>query len=268
MLQKIDEHNYTSELKKAIDTEVSNLTKRNSSSAITPHSTKQKPKDFKLFSQCIDLYKVLPNYKILLLEIKTTIDLVNFKSYDYDQHRVYIEFYKYGIPINYCYNIKDDYSNRGDNIYTLNNSLTSSPDKVCDTKGVIQNKALHIPLAKLLNNLLRSSGDDKYYSEILSAFFTDGVIKNIEELNLSLLFIAFDPKTREIICLDKHDLIQISETFKQNLDVKSVNFDFIKNNSIEIKSYLENQSKKLTQAIHQYDMKIKKSQSSSFNIGM
>lgn len=266
ILEKIDETNYTSELKTAIDTEVNNLSKLPSRSSVTPHSTKQKAKDFKLFSNCFDLLKLLPNSKILLLEVKTTTDLQKFDSYSYNQHKVNIEFFRFGIPVNYCYNTKDDYSDRGDNIYTLKYSLTANPEDVCDSKGSLINKEKHVSLLELIHKLLVSDSNDNYYSALLFAFFNEGVLKSINQLNLSYIFIAFNPKTKLLLSLNMKDLAQIANTFYKTLELKKELFDFSNSTSLEIKQYLKEQSTVLVEAVNNYNIKKKQKRKKSKGI--
>lgn len=181
----LDETDYTSSLKSAIDTYVRS---RNVDmpEASTPHSSRQSSEKIDN-SHCFDLIKRISEASILVLEVKVTRDGKSFVSFNATQRKVDAALREAGIPIEYCYNLVEDYSEINQPIYTLEHSNTAPPELVSDDSGSINNQQKHKKLQALIDELLKSA--DSVGANV-AALFAKGILKRIRDLNIKALFIC------------------------------------------------------------------------------
>ncbi len=241
-LDKIDETNYTSTLKSAIDNYVQkHATLDGIERAYTPHSTKQAFKSLDQKSQCFDLIKRLSESSLLILEIKTTTDLIKLSNYKKKQHQINIALSNVGIPIQYCYNLRDDYDRTAGDEYPLIYSNTSSPTAVCNHEGKLIHQGLHIPLKGLIDLLLNKGKKKKksvYSDGCIAALFSEGIINRVKDLDLKLLCFAYNPISQEFFSMNSKDIIEVYNAYSKHTKLQTERINFKKANISSIENYL------------------------------
>jgi hypothetical protein len=196
---KLDETNYTTQLASDINSYVKNNSRERPQGAYTPHSTKQSFKNINE-SSCFDLIYKITNSSLLILEIKVTHDGKKLHSFRSQQRRVDSALREFGIPLDYCYNLKSDYSKVNDEIYTLTHSMVSHPDHVACDLGIIQNQTHHLSLLDKINEFLKS--DDGSTGKF-GALFSNGLLESMQEVNTKLLFFVYNSENLDVYTLDQ-----------------------------------------------------------------
>lgn len=205
---KLDETNYTTQLAGDINSYVKKNSHERPQGAYTPHSTKQSFKNINE-SSCFDLIYKITNSSLLILEIKVTHDGRKLPSFNAQQRRLDSALREFGIPLDYCYNLKNDYSIVNDEIYTLTHSMVSHPDHVACDSGVIHNQNHHLPLLDKINDFLKS---DDGSSGIFGALFSNGLLESMQEVNTKLLFFVYNSENLDVYTLDQ--IFEIYEVYK------------------------------------------------------
>jgi hypothetical protein len=208
---KLDETNYTTQLAGDINSYVKKNSPERPQGAYTPHSTKQSFKNINE-SSCFDLIYKITNSSLLILEIKVTHDGKKFPSFNAQQRRLDSALRKFGIPLDYCYNLKNDYSKVNDEIYTLMHSMVSHPDRIACDAGVIHNQKCHLSLLDTINRFLM---DDEGSGRAFGALFTDGLLESMQEVNTKLLFFAYNTGNLGMYTLDQ--IIEIYKVYKSSI---------------------------------------------------
>lgn len=222
---KLDETNYTTQLASDINTYVKNNSRERPQGAYTPHSTKQSFKNINE-SSCFDLIYKITNSSLLILEVKVTHDGRKLHSFRAQQRRLDSALRKFGIPLDYCYNLKNDYSKVNDEIYTLTHSMVSHPDHVACDLGVIQNQNYHLSLLDKINEFLKSDdgGTGKF-----GALFSNGLLESMQEVNTKLLFFVYNSENLDIYTLD--EIFEIYKAYKscihlaKGIDLENASLD-------------------------------------------
>lgn len=264
----LDETDYTSTLKASLDSYVKSVSEYNYGRAYTPHSTKQSFKSLENKSQCFDLIKRLTESSLLILEIKVTNNLLKLLHYNKRQHKLNEILRDINIPIQYCYNLADDYEQKNDDIYTLEYSNTSSPYTICNDEGELIQKDMHETLKFLVDSMLNKSedGTDDNSPEdsddegnggfSIGALFSKGFIERLQEINLKMLFFSYNVNSNELYILESDDLILLYEKYSEYvIEEATIN---MKTDSIEkIKEYFIEAQNKLKKTTLIYNNEIK-----------
>ena len=149
----LEETNYTSTISSALDNYLEKLVSDTFERTYTPSARKQAFNKLDE-SRCFDLIKRINQSSLLILEIKVTDNIRKFRSYCKRQHLINKILRKVNIPIEYCYNLVDDYSKLRDE-GVLRESNTAEPAIVCDEKGIIINNSQHIDLKSLIDKMIK-----------------------------------------------------------------------------------------------------------------
>lgn len=205
---KLDETNYTTQLAGDINAYVKNNSYERPHGGYTPHSTKQSFKNINE-SSCFDLIYKITNSSLLILEVKVTHDGRRLHSFRAQQRRLDSALRRFGIPLDYCYNLRSDYSEINDEIYTLRYSMASHPDHVACDSGVISYSGYHISLLDKIDELLKG-GDGNAGN--FGALFSKGILESMQEVNTKLLFFAYNSESLDVYTFDQ--IFEIYEAYK------------------------------------------------------
>jgi hypothetical protein len=231
---KLDETNYTTQLAADINMYVKKCSNEKPQAAYTPHSTKQSFKNLNE-SSCFDLIYRITNSSLLILEVKVTHDNKRLHSFSPQQRRVDSVLRKFGIPLDYCYNLKSDYAKVNEEEYTLKNSLLAHPDKVASTSGIIQNQKQHVVLKDKIDYLLKKQPGN---AGGLGALFTVGLLESIQEINTKLLFFSYNAGNIEMYTLEQ--MREIYESYKKHVHIaKGVDMNTASSDQL-LKAFSEN----------------------------
>lgn len=241
----LNEPTYTHKVGSAIDRYL------NTEDVFIPHSTQQAPKNFRYDSHPFDLIKKIANDRFLLLEIKITRDFKSFPSYKPEQHEFYKKIRDAGIPVDYCYNMKNEYPS-GDYEYVLVNSNTSTPKWVCDADGNLIAPERHRSLKTHLDSLISPEGIESNGSKVLGALFSEKVIESVAQANLKFLFIAYNSSLNRFIKLDEKDIKRIYLVISKYIDYKQMKFNFKDASISEIRGYFEKNEVLIEEAIAEF----------------
>lgn len=243
----LNETDYTQKLAAAIDNYVQ------TEQVFIPYIRDQAQKDLKYDAYCFDLIKKISNRSFLILEVKVTDDLKQFKSYNNRQHQLNIIFRDASIPIDYCYNTKSDY-HFNDFSYALTNSNTASPKLVCDYNGNLANIEDHKSLKGLLDELISGDIQNDNESDTIAALFSEGVTNSIRQYNLRFLFISYDPKMKRVITLNSDEIVKIHMAISKYLKTNSKNIDFKIATANQIKEYFRECSDLIENAKFEFEL--------------
>jgi hypothetical protein len=227
---RLDETDYTSSLKSAIDSYVRSQG-LNVPEAYTPNSSRQSSKKIDK-SHFFDLIKRLTEFSILVLEIKITHDGRKLISFDATQRKINAAFREVGIPIDYCYNVTQDYSDHNEPIYTLEKSNTADPDRISDENGNLIDCSNHKALKILVDELLKSSSS---IGENVTALFAKGALDKIRDLNTKALF--FCRLRNDFKILFVSDLLEIYREYESFVNL-GAGIDFERSSKAEIVAHL------------------------------
>ncbi|EGS6501174.1 MULTISPECIES: hypothetical protein [Vibrio] len=231
---KLDETNYTTQLAADINMYVKKCSNEKPQAAYTPHSTKQSFKNLNE-SSCFDLIYRITNSSLLILEVKVTHDNKRLHSFSPQQRRVDSVLRKFGIPLDYCYNLKSDYAKVNEEEYTLKYSLLAHPDKVASTSGIIQNQKQHVVLKDKIDYLLKKNPGN---AGGLGALFTVGLLESIQEINTKLLFFSYNAGSIEMYTLEQ--MREIYESYKKHVHIaKGVDMNTASSEQL-LKAFSEN----------------------------
>lgn len=208
---KLDETNYTTQLAGDINSYVKNNSHDRPQGAYTPHSTKQSFKNINE-SSCFDLIYRITNSSLLILEIKVTHDGRKLHSFRKQQRRLDSALRESGIPLDYCYNLKNDYSKVNDDKYTLVHSMVSHPDHVACDRGLIRDQKHHLSLLDRINDFLKS---DDGNSGTFGALFSNGLLESMQEVNTKLLFFVYKAKKLDVYTFDQ--IFEIYGAYKASI---------------------------------------------------
>lgn len=177
----------------------------------TPHAKRQSFKNLDR-SSCFDLIQRITESSLLILEIKVTHDGRRLHSFDAKQREIDSVLREIGIPLDYCYNKKSDYSEVNDDEYTLNYSMTSSPDLVANDEGVISYEDKHLTLKSLVDDLLEKRSAN---AGSVGALFNSGVLERIRDLNMKLIF--FSVIADDFLFFSNHELEELVSSYQQHI---------------------------------------------------
>jgi hypothetical protein len=183
---RLDETDFTTILAGSLNEYVKKITGKNLPAPSTPHSTRQSYKNLDK-SSCFDLIQRLSESSLLILEVKITDDGIRLRSFNSQQRKIDAALRAVGIPIEYCYNIKDDYLEINIAEYTLYETMTSHPVNVSDDDGYIHEREQHLRLKSLVDKLIESKDGN---AGMIGALFSKGLISKMRDLNIKALFFA------------------------------------------------------------------------------
>ena len=250
----IDETDYTSTLKSSIDSYISEkFPNQDYGRSYTPHSAKQGFKTLESKSQCFDLIKRIIESSLLILEIKVTINLLRLIAYSHRQHELNSILRELGIPVEYCYNLTDDYAKHSDSEYVLVNSNTSSPETICDNSGRFIHKELHVTLKSLIDNMVSNAKEGGSSGEsTVGAIFSEGFVERLQDIDLRMIFFAFNAKTGEAYVLDKSELTTVYKTYSNYVNERPI-INLKTAPLHEVKQYFLESKKVLHDAVSVYE---------------
>jgi hypothetical protein len=244
----LEERNYTTALASALDAYLEKLVTDTFERTYTPNERKQAFNKLDT-SRCFDLIKRINDSSLLILEVKVTDDNKTFRSYNNRQHIINMILRKANIPIEYCYNLVNDYSKLR-NEQVLVNSNTSEPNIVCDENGNIINYNQHINLKNLIDNMIEDgSANGDSFNSLLSEDF----IKNLQDTNIQLLFFAYNANSEEILTFNTKELAELYYVFSEKITNQS-KIDFKTANTNEIKDFFINTHKNIAHIINNYEI--------------
>ncbi|HXU93992.1 MAG TPA: hypothetical protein VFP33_10090 [Gallionella sp.] len=227
----LDETDYTGSLKSAIDDYVRSR-KVDVQGASTPHSSRQSSTKINS-SHCFDLIKRISESSILILEVKVTHDGKTLPSFDPIQRKIDAALRDAGIPIDYCYNLVEDYLEINQSIYTLQNSNTSTPEMVSDDGVTITSQQNHKKLQALIDELLNSASS---VGENVAALFAKGILERIRSLNIKTLFFCRWEDSFEIYT--GSELCELYEQYEKEVQL-GVGINFMRSSKKQIVDHLE-----------------------------
>lgn len=221
--KKLDETDYTTTLASDIHSYVKHVSNENHSNAYTPHSTHQSFKNLDK-SSCFDLLYKITNSSLLILEVKVTHDQKKLHSFSVRQRLVDEALCGVGIPLDYCYNLVNEYS--ATDVFTLENSMVATPQNVADDKGNITNSKLHITLKNKIDDLIDSAtGNAKNFG----ALFSKNFLQTLRQANTKLLFFCFNSGDLSVFTIDQiEDLYRSYESeinLVEDIDVNNASYE-------------------------------------------
>jgi hypothetical protein len=211
----LDETEYTTALAMALNSYVKSRTGSSLPSPYTPHTRRQSYKNLDR-ALCFDLIQRLTESSLLILEVKVTHDGKKLHSFNAQQRRVDAALRAVGIPLEYCYNIANDYVEQNDAVYTLDKTLSSHPIHVSNDKGVIVDATTHQALRKVVDWLLDAEQGN---AGMVGALFNKNLIKSMRELNIKALFFANHAGSLEL--LDENDLFSLYDSYRSHVKLGS-----------------------------------------------
>ncbi|MCD5971522.1 hypothetical protein [Pseudomonas quasicaspiana] len=211
----LDETEYTTSLAIALNNYVQAKTGSVLPSPLTPHSKRQSYKNLNK-SLCFDLIQRLTESSLLVLEVKVTHDGRKLHSFNAQQRRIDAALRAVGIPLEYCYNISNDYTEKNDPVYTLKKTLSSHPVHVSDDKGIIVDDSTHQTLKEVVDRLIEA---DQGNAEMVGALFNKNLIKSMRELNIKVLFFAYHTDSLELF--DEKDLFSLYDSYRSHVNLGS-----------------------------------------------
>ncbi|ABV67179.1 hypothetical protein Abu_0919 [Aliarcobacter butzleri RM4018] len=238
----LEERNYTTTLASTLDAYLENTFER----AYTPNERKQAFNKLDT-SKCFDLIKRINESSLLILEIKVTDDNKIFRSYNQRQHIINMILRKCNIPIEYCYNLVDDYSKLR-NEQVLVNSNTSEPSIVCDENGNITNYNKHINLKNLIDSMIKAGGTN---GDSFNSLLSEDFIKNLQDTNIQLLFFVYNANNREILTFNTKELTELYSIFSKEITNQS-KIDFKTANTDEIEKFFLNTKNNISRVLNDY----------------
>jgi hypothetical protein len=207
---KLDETDYTSNLVTALNEYVKQRGIKLPAPSV-PHAKRQSYKNLDK-SRCFDLIQKLSESSLLVLEVKVTHDSIKLHSFDPQQQIVDSALRDTGIPIEYCYNTAEDYAEVNNAEYTLQETLSSSPLLVADSKGIINKNDPHVDLKKLVDNLL-STGTAN--AGMIGALFSTGLLTRMRDLDIKVLF--FSLHAGNLTIYTKEEMQDIYDAYATNV---------------------------------------------------
>lgn len=211
----LDETEYTTALAMALNSYVKARTGSRLPSPYTPHTRRQSYKNLDR-ALCFDLIQRLTESSLLILEVKVTHDGQKLHSFNAQQRRVDAALRAIGIPLDYCYNTADDYTEQNDAIYTLDKTLSSHPSHVSDDRGVIVDATTHQALREVVDGLIDAEQGN---AGMVGALFNKDLIKSMRELNIKALFFANHAGNLEL--LDENDLFSLYDSYRSHVTIGS-----------------------------------------------
>jgi hypothetical protein len=121
-----------------------------------------------------------------------------------------------GVPIDYCYNLTEDYSERNDPIYTLQQSLLSNPADVANELGIISNVSKHFVLKESIDKLLETGSP---IGGNISALFSKGILARVRDLNIKALFFCKWNDSFEIY--SSEEMLVLFNAFESSVNLAS-----------------------------------------------
>jgi len=242
----LEERNYTTALASALDAYLEKLVTDTFERTYTPNERKQAFNKLDT-SRCFDLIKRINDSALLILEVKVTDDNKTFRSYNNRQHIINMILREANIPIEYCYNLVNDYSKLR-NEEVLVNSNTSEPNIVCDENGNIINYNQHINLKNLIDNMIGNNGTN---GDSFNSLLSEDFIKNLQETNIQLLFFAYNANSKEILTFNTKELAELYYVFSKKVTNQSkINFKTADTN--EIKEFFLNTKDNISTILDDY----------------
>ncbi|ELS9504815.1 hypothetical protein ACEWAJ_08260 [Vibrio parahaemolyticus] len=198
-LDRLDETNYTTQLAADINCYVKTNSKDKPQSAYTPHSTKQSFKNINE-SRCFDLLYKITKSSLLILEVKVTHDGKKLHSFNEQQRIVDLALRKVGIPLDYCYNLKEDFGLQNDAEYTLENSMGAHPKDIAAENGLLHKRESHFTIKQKIDRFLKSGAGN---AGNFGALFAKGLISSLQQVNTKLLFFSLESGNLDIYTLEE-----------------------------------------------------------------
>lgn len=242
----LEERNYTTALASALDAYLEKLVTNTFERTYTPNERKQAFNKLDT-SRCFDLIKRINDSSLLILEVKVTDDNKTFRSYNNRQHIINMILREANIPIEYCYNLVDDYSKLR-NEQVLVNSNTSEPNVVCDENGNIINFNQHINLKNLIDNMIEDNGTN---GDSFNSLLSEDFIKNLQNTNIQLLFFAYNANSEEILTFNTKELAELYYVFSEKITNQS-KIDFKTANTDEIKEFFLTTQNNISSIVNNY----------------
>lgn len=208
---ELDETDYTSLLSGALNQYVRNRSEKILPAPSTPHAKRQSFKNLDK-SSCFDLIQRITQSSLLVLEIKVTHDGRRLHSFDAKQREIDSVLRELGIPLDYCYNKRNDYGEVNDDEYTLIYSMTSSPDLIANDDGLISFEDKHITLKSLVDDLLKKGSAN---AGSVGALFNSGLLQRIRDLNIKLIF--FSVVADDVLLFSNNELEELVSSYKQHV---------------------------------------------------
>lgn len=242
----LEETNYTTTLASALDAYLQKIVTDIFERTYTPSAKKQAFNKLDT-SKCFDLIKRINESSLLILEIKVTDDHKTFRSYNNQQHIINKILREANIPIEYCYNLVDDYSELQDED-VLEKSNTSEPNMVCDENGNIANFNEHIDLKSLIDNMIENSGKN---GDLFNSLLSKDFIKNLQDINVQLLFFAYNVSNKEILSFNTNELAELYSEFSKSINNES-KINFKSANNDEIKKFFLTTKENISHIVNSY----------------
>lgn len=242
----LEETNYTTTLASALDAYLQKIVTDIFERTYTPSAKKQAFNKLDT-SKCFDLIKRINESSLLILEIKVTDDNQTFRSYNNRQHIINMILREVNIPIEYCYNLVDDYSKLLDE-EVLEKSNTSEPNMVCDENGNITNFNEHIDLKSLIDNMIENNGTN---GDLFNSLLSKDFIKNLQDTNIQLLFFAYNANNKEVLTFNTKELTELYSVFSQKINNES-KINFKSANTDEIKKFFLTTKENISKIVDSY----------------
>lgn len=219
-LPRLDETDYTNALASALDTYAKEQGAARLGATTTPHTAHQSPRRLDS-SRPFDLMKRLTESAIIVLEVKVSDDGDRLRSFDSRQRVIDAALRDAKIPLDYCYNLVEDYTERDDPTYTLDESITAPPDDICDDSGRLTKGGKHRPLRKLVDELLA----DGQNGTALGALFAKGVLTRLRQVNAKVLFFARHLEDQQLEVLDLEQLLTLYHAYEASVKLEGIDLD-------------------------------------------
>jgi hypothetical protein len=247
----LDETDYTTILAGHLNSYTKSKTDHNFPAPSTPHSKRQSYKNLDK-SSCFDLIQRISESSLLILEVKVTHNGIKLHSFNEQQRIIDCALRDIGIPLEYCYNNKDDYHEVNDAEYTLLKTMTSHPLLVCDEKGKITKQEQHIDLKKLVDKLISS---DNSNAGMIGALFSNGLILRMRDLNIKALF--FSAHAGDLTLYSEEDIYDIYECYSKNVSLGK-GIDLEKATRAELTNEFKSCAEKLKNTLAAWEAKKKR----------
>jgi hypothetical protein len=215
----IDESEFQGAVKSALDSYVRNCSGANLGEAYTPGPVRQAFRNINR-TYCFDIIKRLTESELLILELKVATPGGGLRSFNVKQWRVYCALWKTNLPIYYCFNLADDYVQKSDPVYTLENSGVAPPPAY--SKGVfVGGLEGTVSLKEKVDQMMIDHSRIKMPTKTtaVAALFSKGVIRSVRDLNTKMLLFAYNASERVFTLYTTEELTSFYDIYESSVSL-------------------------------------------------